>query len=314
MLGVALLLLGAVAAFGPSWIKRPAGLRLEVDRTPPIAQFDETTAFPVRALHRYRLMRGNGATLRFTVAAYHDASGQESRALVYLPAPDAPPDATEARHAAAWRQAADAIRRHTPEEALVLAWWDNVQRLRLFTGRGGVAALPDPAAFATAAEGAVWRELAGGASQNGALKALADWYTQPADAAVRAIAARFGRGAPVLLVATTDDLARAMEIGRLGGRTVPVEAVEMSFSGDVHGGVARIRQWATEPPGTGSYLVQPLGGGRLRAWRITAKAAEEWLLIRLLPFTTSLSRPVDALPLVYQSGSGAYLSVYQLQP
>ncbi|MFN3565273.1 MAG: hypothetical protein ACK4V1_04725, partial [Burkholderiaceae bacterium] len=60
------------------------------------------------------------------------------------------------------------------------------------------------------------------------------------------------------------------------------------------------------------YLVQPLPGGRVRAWRVTDAAALDWLLIRALPFSTSLYRPIDGADLVYQSAGGGYLSVYRI--
>jgi hydroxylamine oxidation protein HaoB len=57
--------------------------------------------------------------------------------------------------------------------------------------------------------------------------------------------------------------------------------------------------------------VQALPNGGTRAWRITREEGTKTLLARLLPFTTSLAKPLDKLSLVYQSPWGGYLSVYE---
>ena len=51
----------------------------------------------------------------------------------------------------------------------------------------------------------------------------------------------------------------------------------------------------------------------VRAWRVTEPAFEEPVLVRLLPFSSSLERnPPERARLVYQSAAGAYLSIYEI--
>lgn len=309
-IGFALVWIGVVSIFAPFPGESPLDLAVEgeVSKAPELQ-----TAFPVQAIRRYRLTAPGGATVHFDAALYRDAEGQNRRAL--LPVPQGEGDRDPARmRLSAWKQAVEAIGRHAPKDVPILCWWDNCQRLHLYTGRPVWSLLPSPAAWASAAERRVWRELAGGFSDDTRLKQLADWLTRPVARVLPELAATWRDRTPPLLLVTLDDLARLSEIERLAGRRLPIEAVEMPYTGDVHGGVARVRQWASEAPGTGSYLVQPLSGQRMRVWRITDAAAHDWLLLRLLPFNTSFERPIDALPLVYQAGAGGYLSVHQLKP
>ena len=51
----------------------------------------------------------------------------------------------------------------------------------------------------------------------------------------------------------------------------------------------------------------------MRAWRVTSRTFESSLLVRLLPFSSSLERDLPrGVKLVYQSAAGAYLSIYEL--
>ena len=49
------------------------------------------------------------------------------------------------------------------------------------------------------------------------------------------------------------------------------------------------------------------------AWKVTDQAFEDSLLVRLLPFSSSLERDLpEHARLVYQSAAGAYLSIYEI--
>ena len=72
------------------------------------------------------------------------------------------------------------------------------------------------------------------------------------------------------------------------------------------------KRWVGEN-GSASYLVQQLPTGGVRAWRITNEVGIKTLFARLLPFTSSLANPLSNQSLVYQTGWGGYLSVYQWQ-
>lgn len=106
---------------------------------------------------------------------------------------------------------------------------------------------------------------------------------------------------------TADILAHQDEIAALSGLSLALQTSIFPFSGNIHGAVRQVQDWA----GGDSYLVQQLPNQRIRAFRLTDPAAQNMLLIRLLPFTTSVARPLRGLELVYQSTWGGYLNIYK---
>ena len=264
-------------------------------------------AFRPTAVTRYALGDDEGE-IGFLQVAYVDGDGRSRTALLHPP-PTAREETVETRWSW-WLQTAAAIRKHADAKARIVAWWDNGQRAHLLTGRAVWSDAP-PATLFAADQRKFWREVAGGfADDPQPLAKLAHLLTTPAEQAVAALRSDKAPGELLLLV-STDDLARAEEIEAAGGRRLPVESKVFPTSTNLHGTINTVRRWAQEA-GTGSYLVQPLPGGRVRAWRVTDAAALEWLLIRALPFSTSLYRPIDGADLVYQSAGGGYLSVYRI--
>jgi hydroxylamine oxidation protein HaoB len=79
---------------------------------------------------------------------------------------------------------------------------------------------------------------------------------------------------------------------------------------DIHGPVQAVKNWVANEQGSG-YLLQPQSGNRVRAWTVTHHDGEANLLVRLLPFTSSIAEPLAGYELVYQSDYGAYLSIYR---
>ena len=117
----------------------------------------------------------------------------------------------------------------------------------------------------------------------------------------------------MFLLVSTDDLAHVQEMSYLAGRGIPLETRLFSSQGDIHGVVASVNAWAGQGGGTGSYLVQPARGFSVRAWRVTDEAFEDSALVRLLPFSSSLEHDTPKhVRLVYQSATGAYLSIYEI--
>jgi hydroxylamine oxidation protein HaoB len=259
-------------------------------------------------LLRYRVSRGKDAALVLDVAEYRDSHDRPARAMVY-PASTAPGDAG-LRHDL-WQEAMAAIRTHTPADALFLGWWDNGQRVAYASGRPVWAGAPAAELYPDAGQRSLWRELAGGFAENPAnLKQLASWLLLDADAALAEMAAQFP-GRSVYLLICLDDLARLTEIETAGGVMAGIETRLFPPAANLHRQIAAVRQW-TAAEGTGNYLVQRLGSGSTRAWRIARPEATRSLLARLLPFTRSLAEPLHGATLVYQSAWGAYLSIYRL--
>jgi len=276
------------------------------------------THYPVQALTAYTVEPGAGPRYRLLVATYRDGQGASRKAQVYLPAADSSVvqealdgpslDRVRGGH---WNAMAAAVGRHTAEDALFVAWWDNAQRLHLYTGREIWLRLPAPEAYRSDGERTLWSAVGGGFARDGRLARLAGYLLDDADAAVASLRAELPQDRHAYLLVATDDLMRLQEMANLSGREIPLETRVFPFTGNVHGAISSVKEWAREG-GTGSYLVQPMPGQRIRAWRIVEPSFQETLLARLFPFTSSLDRLPQGLKLVYRSDWGGYLSIYAL--
>ena len=190
-----------------------------------------------------------------------------------------------------------------------------MQRLHLLTGRRGLPRLPDAGGYPLPEQDRLWEHVAGGLAQDDSLACLSRRLLENVDEALAGVGdcAWGDENGTVHLLVSTDDLSHIQEIAYLAGRAVPLETRVFSSEGDIHGVVASVNTWAGDGDGTGSYLVQPATGFSVRAWRVTDEAFEDSLLVRLLPFSSSLERGAPRrAKLVYQSSAGAYLSIYEL--
>ena len=278
------------------------------------------TRFRIGGLSRYVVSVGDLFSYHLNVARYQDGDGVPRRAIVHLPDdgtennPASGPDPYLFRREA-WNDMSRAVARHTDESAVFVGWWDNMQRLHLHTGRRGRPRYPDAGAYPRAEQVELWRRVAGEFLSDDSLACVSRQLLKEADEAIDAIAACAwsDRSGPVFLLVSTDDLSHIQEMSYLAGRGIPLETRLFSSQGDIHGVVTSVNAWAGEDGGTGSYLVQPARGFAVRAWRVTDPAFENSLLVRLLPFSSSLERdPPEHARLVYQSAAGAYLSVYEV--
>jgi hydroxylamine oxidation protein HaoB len=269
--------------------------------------------FPPDELVRYAIGRGE-ASVSLHVAGYRDAAGAPRRAIIYPPsAAPALLDGDRMR-SDLWKKAAEAILKYTDEKALFLSWWDDAERVHFLTGRSSWASLPAAGAFPDADERRFWKEAAGGFAEDGEpLRQLARWLTLDADQSLAEMAERWPRDQPVFLMVCLDDLARLSEMEALSGASLPLEAKFFPNESNLHGQIAAVKRWAGEPGGSGNYLLQPVPGAGIRAWRTTSAETDKTLLVRLLPFVRSVAELPTGVKLVYQSGQGGYLSIFQLQ-
>lgn len=306
-LGIVLLLAGsAVLLFGfpVRWFVQSFQYERVAELKPGEAGFPQIDSFfPADHVLRYAVRHGGGK-LTLEAAEYHDSSGNIRRVL--LPRRDA----LDKGPYAAWITAAKAIREHTAENALFLAWWDNGQRIHFFTGREVWAASPIAGAFPEARQRDFWHEVAGDfAVDSKPLTDLARWLSLDADAALKEMSQTLPKERDVYFLVTTDDLARLSEMEALAGVPLPLETRIFPGGGNFHGLIAQVKRWAQDK-GEGNYLVQPLPAGDVRAWRVNEASGEKLLLTRLLPFTGSLAQPLAGLEPVYQS-ENAYLTIYR---
>lgn len=312
--GILLALVGGyILLFGLPYQDRASRLswrKLEVvDRGSP-GFGDPAPAGPAERLLRYQVSQGDRATLQLDVAEYLNAQKQPSRAIVFRAPEGTGRNDAKLRHDL-WQEAINAIREHSPADALFLSWWDNGQRISYGSGRETWSAAPSRALYRDSSERSLWNEVAGGyADDDATLRQLARWLAMDADQALADMQTRF-RGRPVYVLVCLDDLARLAEIeALLGGGNLTFEAGLFPAAENLHAQIAAVKRWAAEG-GTGNYLVQQLSSGDTRAWRIATEQGANSLLARLLPFTSSLAKPLDRLHLVYQSAWGGYLSIYR---
>lgn len=272
-------------------------------------------AFEVDSADNLLIQRNGKDAFSFLLAHYKDGQQRERKALLYPPSQD---DSTAFLSATAirqslWRDAAPAIKRHLPQNAVMLSWWDDGQRIHFLSGREPWIGEPADPTFASP----VWKELADylpRADETGKqrLKKLAHWLTMDASQALQQIRQTFGTEQPVYLLVTNDLLLRLGELSNYGAQALTLESSAFPAQSNLHGDITKIRQWAGET-GNGNYLVQKEGGG-YRVWTTPKDSgtAKGTLLVRLLPFVDSLKQLPDRVQLVYQSHWGGYLSIYRL--
>jgi hydroxylamine oxidation protein HaoB len=282
------------------------------------------STIPVESLTVYRArLPGVETALPASVAAFRDTQGQAGTALLSFQEPppkagkssaDKPSWGESDRRYRIWMEAAESIRQHAEPNALVVAWWDNSQRVRLLTGLETWTLRPAAEGFSDPEERDFWRVLGGGFAEDPAPgKTLARWLTGDADDAIAALRAELPAKSPVYFLVTADDLGRLQEMARLGGRSLSIQSNRFPLTGDIHGAVNSVKRWVAEIKAPG-YLVRQEGPSALRAWASPDGQGKDTLLFRLLPFSDSLSRPLPEFRLVYQSGWGGYLSLYRWAP
>jgi len=268
--------------------------------------------YPAQRLTRYRIGSKTGGGVEMNVAHYRDGQDKPASAIVYSPALSTLQGSGPIRHEL-WEATAKAILLHTGEDALFVTWWDDAQRIRFLTGRDSWIDAPVATAFPDNREKKFWQQASGGFSSDGSkLKQLARWLATDADLALAEMEKLIPKNQPAYFLTCLDDLARLGEIEALSGVKMPFEARYFPQSANIHNQIAEVKRWAGEN-GSASYLVQQLPAGGVRAWRITTEDGMKTLFARLLPFTSSLANPLPNQLLVYQTGWGGYLSVYQWQ-
>ncbi len=285
--------------------------------------------FPIQDLLNYQIRFPGFPNVYLQVAEYTDRKNNGHRAVVYpssataaylqsaLPADEqAEKQPADVRHRL-WNELGQVIRRHTAPSALFVSWWDNSQRVHLLTGRQVWLKQPAQSAYQNQREAEMWSEIAGGLAKDDASRVFAQALLEPAEQGVARLAKALRGNKDVFLLVGSDDLARLGEMTRLAGVKASLEMrVFPQSSHNVHTLIAHVKGWASDGHGTGSYMVQRLPQtSRVRVWRVTDKAFEDSLLVRLLPFTSSLEKEGHgpAVKLVYQSPASE-MGIYQLAP
>ena len=279
--------------------------------TPEVLGF--SSHFPADRLTRYRVGMAQGLDIPLSVIEYRNEENQPEKVTVYPDAKAASPVTSANPRMALWSTAAEAISKHASPDALYVTWWDNAQRVHFLTGEATWPRRPAADALEGLPLSAFWQEASGGLAVDPApVRQLAQWLTMDADLALRAIRSVPKVSKTLYLLACVDDLARLGEIERLSGVSIPLEVRYFPSGEDLHAQIKEVRRWASETGNGANYLVQPVVGGGVRAWRVTRPEGANLLLIRLLPFSQSLENPLEGLRLVYQSHWGAYINLFEV--
>jgi len=283
--------------------------------------------FQINSIETYHISLEENASHDISVAKYTDEQNVNKKAIIYLPdadVTDAESTVDKAKKAfksadksshfryEKWLGTSEAIKKYTDEQSLFVTYWDNAQRIHLFTGRETWIIGPDKNAYSSAAEQALWESVAGGFDKEGKLSKYSQYLLQDMDAAITELKKELPEDRTNYILVSNDDLAHVQEMAALTGQGLPLETKLFPAAAELHNSISKVKEWAKEGDGTGSYLVQPLSEKFNRVWRITDKSFEDSLLVRLLPFSSSLDKPFGNTKLVYQSDWGAYISIYQL--
>lgn len=195
-----------------------------------------------------------------------------------------------------------AIRENVAEDAVIFAWWDLSRAIRLVSGRNAplddahAAGLQIPASWknTSAQEAARWGADADDASSKrfaSFIDALLMDETAGADALTR-----LANGKPAYIAVHIADIYKIAS-ARPGKLSVAYK--DFASSSISHGVIKSAQQWLQEQKIDGGHAVEPTGGAT-RLHYLPRKSDGDALIVRLLPFSTSLAAPPTRFALVYQ--------------
>lgn len=214
---------------------------------------------------------------------------------------------------------APVIRRHVPDDAVLLAWWDVSRPLHLLSdvqvAFGQPLGLPlfvpqrwqEQADEVRAIEQAFWQPPGPDPDAGeAAFGRFVDALLAPEQEGVAALRA-LGQGQPVVLVLHVRDL---ILLGQMRPQQLGVAFRDFGAPSEVHGMIQRVRAWLKENDYPAYGLLQG-SGDVVRAVALTDEASSQTLAARLLPLIGNDQGDVAETRLVYRSGG--YI-VFEIDP
>ncbi|MBI4988754.1 MAG: hydroxylamine oxidation protein HaoB [Rhodocyclales bacterium] len=212
---------------------------------------------------------------------------------------------------------AKAIGKHTPKEAVVLAWWDTSRQMRLLSGRETVfdthlgEPFIAPAAWQTRSGpiGNYEREFWGAAAnaeEQRKLQRFADALSGGVETGVAALRELVGGGEAYVAVHVSD----LFKLGLMRPDRLGVAYKDFPVKGDLHGPIGFVKQWMHGNK-YAAYALHELADDQVRVFFLTDAKSSDTLLAKMLPLTTSRPAELQALQLVYQHGG---YWVYKIPP
>lgn len=324
LLAALVLMIGgsAILLFGMPRELTPFGYDIELRKLgslgPPDPAFPRLKSrYQIQKVDRYAVLGPSGGAFSVDIAHYLKKR-EDRQALVFVSDPAGAPSTAATvnelnrRRSQAWSEASQFLRQLPGKQRIFLTWWDNAQRIDLLNGEKVWIDAPPAEAF-EASQRVFWKKLSGGfAESKEPLSQLAAWYLSDAESALKGLNGTFGNTADLYFLVSIDDLWRLSEMKALSRFPAPFESRVFTAAADIHRLISSVKRWAREK-GRGSYLLQPLGNFAIRVWRINTRAGERTLLARLLPFTSSLAKPLKRLELLHRS-KNTLLSIYRWNP
>lgn len=271
--------------------------------------------FPADSVDQYTVQKDSKDTFSLLLAYYKDRDDQQHCAVLFPKSKretNVMPNSTELRQSI-WQAAAQAITQNTTEDALILSWWDDGQRVHFLSGRHAWLTKPAKETFVSP----VWKNLQDNMllasdAEHEQLSKMAHWLTMDSDKALAEIRTFFGKSRPIYILVTNDLLMKLGEIVDYGGTPLYFNSKTVTAHDNLHGDITQIKQWTYEE-GDGNYLVQKEGlSYHIWATPKQAQIENNTLVVRLLPFVDSLKKLPEGVQLVYQSNWGGYLSIYKI--
>lgn len=207
------------------------------------------------------------------------------------------------------------ILKNTGEGDLLMSWWDNCLRIKLFTGRsvltdeyiGYPLFIPDVWQKYSKAisdfERGFWKGKTAKEAE-GKFRRYTDAMLSGEEEGYRILKA-LSQGKKTFIIADFRDLNGLNELTK--GK-FSLEYKEFVLAGDIHGTIKQVKVWMNEK-GIKDYMVEPLGDGSARVYYLTKDEDKAKLIVKLLPFTSSNPFNLEKFKLRYQKGS---IYVYEL--
>lgn len=249
-------------------------------------------------------------------ATFYTAERKDSRPVLIDYKSDSPfPLITLPVSSGAYQALYTEILNNTGEGDLLMSWWDNCLRIKLFTGRpvltdeyiGYPVFIPDVwqkySKAITDFEKKFWRGKTTKEAEE-RFKRYADAMLSGEEEGYRILKA-LSQGKKTFIIADFRDLNGLSELTK--GKFSP-EYKEFVLSGDIHGTIKQVKVWLNEK-GIKDYMVEPLGDGSARVYYLTKDEDKARLIVKLLPFTSSNPFSLEKFKLRYQKGS---IYVYEL--
>lgn len=186
-----------------------------------------------------------------------------------------------------------AIREHTREDAVIVAWWDHSLRIRSFTGRavlfrdvlGEPIFVPDGwrkhRKAISDTERRFWGiNLAKEARET--FEKVLEAMLAPEEQA-HGILKKLAGNKPTYVVVDQSDI---LKLSESSGHRFRIEFEDFPFSGDMHGIIKRVKDRLKQKEQS-DYAVEQVSENTVRVYYLTRAEDRDKLMVRLLPFTSS---------------------------